>query len=53
MGQKHKGDRGYFCKYLKGYRIFLSILGIWDTMLSGFGDICHFLLRMWDIFQNT
>ena len=45
MGQKHKGVRDIFVNVLRDTGYFDQFEGYGDTMLSGFGDICHFSFR--------
>ena len=48
IGQKAYRDKGYFCSFLKGYRILGSILGIWRY--NGFwilGIFAIYLLGIW------
>ena len=51
---KTLSDTGYFCKFLNGYRIFGSILGIWGyNAFLILGIFAIFILGIWDIFQNN
>ena len=46
--------KGYFCKYIKGYGILGSILGIWGyNAFRILGIFAILILWIWDSFQNN
>ena len=53
MGQKHKGDRGYFCNIFKGIQdILINSRDMGIQCFLDLGIFAIFLLGMWDIFSK-